>query len=85
MPSNCVSHFGESLIVFKGQGVISSQTFFSLVGWWWGNGESASSPFWFQLVCGLCTSGQHTVNFFPVIGVSVSAEEFRGHGSEYYL
>ena len=42
----------ESLTVFREQGVVSSWTFFRLVG---GevNWESASSTFWFQLLWGL--------------------------------
>jgi len=70
--------------VYRGQ-ISATHIHRFFAGGWCGNGESASSPFWFQLVCGLCTSGQHTINFFPLIGISVSAEEFRGHGSEYYL
>lgn len=30
-----------------------------LMGGWWGNLDSASSTFWFQLVWGLCACGQH--------------------------
>ena len=56
-----------------------------LMGWWWGNWESTSSSFWFQLVWGLCASGQHAVNFFHLVGVSVSAKWLKGHSSEYYL
>ena len=29
--------------------------------------------------------GQHTVNFFQLVGVSVSAKQLKGHGLEYYL
>lgn len=84
MPSRlCVPPWRESYSVQRAGR--DQLTGILLIGWWCGNGESASSPFWFQLVCGLCTSGQHTINFFPLIGISVSAEEFRGHGSEYYL
>ena len=56
-----------------------------LIGWWWGNWESASSTFWFQLVWGLCACGQHTVSFFLLVGVPVSAKQLKGRGSEYYL
>ena len=55
-----------------------------LNGGWWGNWESASSTFWFQLIWGLRARGQHTVKFFHLLGVSVSAKQLRGHGSEYY-
>ena len=51
------------------------------IGWRWGNWESAASTF--QLVCGLCACGQHIVNFFHLVGVSVSEKLFKGHGSEY--
>ena len=56
-----------------------------LIGWWWGNQESTSSTFWFQPVWGLRACGQQTVNFFHLVGVSVSAKQLKGHGSEYYL
>lgn len=51
-----------------------------LIGWWLGNWESASSTFW-----GLHVFGQHTVNFFHLTGVSISAKQLERHGSEYYL
>ena len=35
-----------------------------LIAWWWGNQESISSTFWFQMVWDLCAFGQHTVNIF---------------------
>ena len=53
-----------------------------LIGWWLGDLELASSPFLFQLVESL--RGQHRVNFFHLVGVSVSVNQFKGHGSEYY-
>ena len=56
-----------------------------LIGWWWGNQESTSSTFWFQPVWGPRVRGQHTVNFFHLMGLSVSAKQLKGHGSEYYL
>ena len=46
-----------------------------LIGWWWGKWEWASLTFWFQLVWGLCACGQHTVNFFHLMGASVSAKQ----------
>ena len=30
-------------------------------------------------------SGHHVVNFFHLLGVSVSTKQLKGHGSEYYL
>ena len=54
---------------------------FLLIGWWLGDLELASSPL-FQLVKSLC--GQHRVNFFHLVGVSVSVKQFKGHGLEYY-
>ena len=62
----------RSLIKFEEQG---------LIGWWWGNQESASSTFCW----GLHASGQHAGNFSHLVGVSVSAKQLKGHGSEYYL
>ena len=50
-----------------------------LIGWWWGNQESASSTFGW----GLHACGQHAGNFSHLVGVSVSAKQFKGHGSEY--
>ena len=43
-----------------------------LIGWWWGNqgSISMSSNFWVQLVWGLCACGQHTVNFFSLVGAN---------------
>ena len=55
-----------------------------LNGRWWGNWESTSSTFWFQLIWGLHAHGQHTVNFFHLLRVSVSAKQLGGHGSECY-
>ena len=53
----------------------------SLIGCWWGNRvmflESQSSTFWFQLVWGLRACGQHTVNFFHLVGVLVSAQRLK--------
>ena len=56
-----------------------------LISWWWGNWESASSTFWFQPVWGLHACRQHTVKFSHMVGISVSAKQLKGHGSEYYL
>ena len=39
--------------------------------------ESQSSTFWFQLVWGLRACGQHTVNFFHLVGVLVSAQRLK--------
>ena len=38
------------------------------------NGDSASSAFWFLLVWGLHACGQHAVNFFDLVRVSVFAD-----------
>ena len=46
---------------------------FPLIDWWWGNWESGSLTFWFQQVWDLHASGWHTINFFHLVGVSVSA------------
>ena len=56
-----------------------------LIGWWGGKRESASSTFWFQLVWGLRAREQQAVNFSYLEGVSVSAKQLKGPGSEYYL
>ena len=48
-----------------------------LIGWWRSNWESVSSTFWFQQVCGLRAYGHHTVNFFHLVGASVSAEQLK--------
>ena len=39
-----------------------------LIGQRWGNQEPASLTFWFQQVWGLLACGQHTVNFFHLVG-----------------
>ena len=73
----------KSLIMFKEQGVVSSWTFFWLVG-----GEVIRSqhhqPSGSNQCGGLCACGQQTVNFLHQVGVSVSAKQLKGHGSEYY-
>lgn len=46
-----------------------------LIRWWRGNWESASSAFLFQLVWGLHACGQHTVNFFHLMGASPPIEQ----------
>jgi len=40
--------------------------------------ESASSSFWLQLVWGLGTGGQQAVNFFHLVGVLISTQQFKG-------
>ena len=45
-----------------------------LIGWWRGSWESETSIIWFQPVWGLRICGQQTVNFFHLVGVSVSAK-----------
>ena len=50
-----------------------------LIGWWWGNQESASSTFCW----GLHACGQHAGNLSHLVGVSISAKQFKGHGPEY--
>lgn len=52
--------------------------------WCWGNWKSTST-FWFQPIWGPCACGQHTVSFFLLVGVPVSAKQLKGRGSEYYL
>ena len=56
-----------------------------LIDWWWRNRGSTSLTFWFQPVWGLRACGQHAVNFFYLVGVSVSAKQLKGHGSEQCL
>ena len=46
-----------------------------LIGWWWGNWESASSTFWFQLIWVYMFVGSKQVKLFPLMGVSVSAKQ----------
>ena len=60
------------------------------IGWRWGNrvvfGESTSSTIKFQPVWGLWACGQHAVNFFHLVGFSVSAKQLKDiYGLEYYL
>ena len=40
------------------------------------------SPFWFQLVSGLCACGQYAVHFFHLLKVSVSAKQLKGMAQE---
>ena len=68
-----------------GRGLCDPLVDILLIGWWWSNRESASSTFWFQLVWDLRAGGQHTVNFFHLVGVSASAKQLKGHDSEYHL
>ena len=49
---------------------------FLLSGWWWGDGELASSTC-FQPVWGLCAYGQHTVSFSQLGEVSASAKQLK--------
>ena len=49
---------GES----RGQRSLAILVSLLLTGLWWGKRESASSPFWFQLVWGLDAYGKHTIN-----------------------
>ena len=60
--------------------VISSWTFFWLVG-----DESASSTFWFQTVWVLYACGQHIVNFFHIMGVSIFVKQLKKYDSKFYL
>ena len=46
-----------------------------LICWWWGNQRSASSTFWFRPVWGLPANEQHAVNFFHLVGVSLSVKK----------
>ena len=68
-----------------GCGVCDQLADILLIGWWWGNQESTSSTFWFQLVWGLRACGQRTDNFFYLVGVLASVKQLKGRGSEYYL
>ena len=49
--------------------------------WWWGNQmvfwESTSSTLWFQPVWALQADHQHAINFFHLMGVSVSATQLK--------
>ena len=49
--------------------------------WWWGNQmvfwEPTSSTLWFQPVRGLQAGHQHAINFFHLMGVSVSATQLK--------
>ena len=79
-PQNCVFQSGggvRSSIVMVQRGGHDQLMDILLIGWWWGYWGSATSTFWFQLVCGLCTCGQHMVNFFHLMGVSVPAEQLK--------
>ena len=67
------------------QGAGSGQLMDILIGGWWGNGESASSTYWFQPFWSLQACKQHRVNFSHLMGDSVSAKQLQGHVSEYYL
>ena len=49
-----------------------------LIGWWLGNRESTPSTFLFQPGWGLQACGQHAVNFFHLMGISVSAKQLKG-------
>ena len=48
-----------------------------LIDWWWEKWEWASSVFWFQLVWGVAAFKQHTVKFFLLVEVSVSAKQLK--------
>ena len=56
-----------------------------LIHRWWGNRKSTSSNFLFQPLSGLCPCGQQTIDFFHLVEVSLSAQQLKGHDSEYYL
>ena len=51
-----------------------------LIGWWWGNQESASLTFCW----GLHACGQHAGNFSHLVGLSVSAKQLKGHDNIIY-
>ena len=71
--------------VREGRGGVRDQLVDTLlIGWWRGNWESLSGSSW-SGVWGLRAFGQQTVNFSHPAGVSVSAKQLKGHGSEYYL
>ena len=65
-------------------GVLDQLMDILLICWWWGNWESTSSTFWFQPIWCLCACGQHTVNFFHLVGVSVSAKIAQRTWLRYY-
>ena len=48
-----------------------------LIGWGWGERESASSTFWFHQVRGLPVCGRHVITFSHLEGVSISAKQLR--------
>ena len=70
----------------EGHRVHDQLVYSSLIGWWWADRvifqETQLPVFWLQAVWGLCAGGQHAGNFFHVVGVSVSAKQLKGHGSE---
>ena len=47
-----------------------------LIGWWWGNQESASSIFWFQPSRVFVLVGR-VVNFSHLVGISVCAKQLK--------
>ena len=73
----------------EGHRVCYQLVYNSVIVGWWGNRvmfhESQSSASWFQSFRGLCADGQHTVNFFHLVRVSISAKIAQGYGSGYYL
>ena len=52
-----------------------------LIGWLCSNRvtfwESQLLVFWFQLIWSLCAGGQHTANFFHLVGGLVSANQLK--------
>lgn len=73
----------RSLTMFKEQGVVTSLTFFWLVG---GEviGHLQHPPSGSNQSEGLHAYGQHIVKFFHLVWVSVSAKQLKEHGSKYY-
>ena len=57
--------------------VLGEQLLGTLLVSWWCNWKPTSSTFFFQLAYGLLGSGQHAVNFFHLVGVSVSTNSSR--------
>ena len=66
-------------------GICDQLVEFLVIGWWSGNRESTSSTFRFQKDWSLHSCGKHTVNFFHLMGVSVSSKNLQGYASEYYV
>ena len=85
LPEDFQGNVFKDMVRERDCGVCDQLVDILLIGWWWGNRESTSSTFWFQPVWSLRACGQHTVKFFHLLEVSVSAKQLKGFGSENYL